>query len=67
MVIRRNVRGDGRSALMTGRSRHHIAHRADTVAVGFLRPDGLAAVTGRSLDQSGARSPQRAGRLFVHG
>ncbi len=41
MVIRRNVRGDGRSALMTGRSRHHIAHRADTVAVGFLRPDVL--------------------------
>jgi hypothetical protein len=38
-----------------------------TVARGFLRPDDLPSVTGRSLDQSGARSPQRAGRSSVHG
>ena len=53
------------SALRTGRSRRHIAHRADTVAVGFLRPDGLATVTGRSLDQSGGRSAIVCSRVIA--
>jgi hypothetical protein len=26
---------------ISGRCRHHIAHHADAVAIGFLRPDGL--------------------------